>query len=215
MAEQILGKEQAFDFGLDGRTFEQHMAHFSEQLRVARKKADRIEARRHRRRAFGGDAAEARPQAVEPGEGRRHPDRTAGIAAEREVAQFARDGRGGAAGRASGHVLRRARIDRLAVMNVGAEHAVEELIADGDAGAGRAGLEQADDRARGRRGRRRIGVIDRIADPDLPAGDCEEVLDHESEARKRSLGAPGERLGQSMRDEGVNRIFSWNGDHVA
>jgi hypothetical protein len=162
VAEQILGKEQAFDFGLDGRTFEQHMAHFSEQLRVARKKADRIEARRHRRRAFGGDAAEARPQAVEPGEGRRHPDRATRVAAKREVAQLARDGGGGTAGRPSGHVLRRAWIDRLAVVNVGAEHAVEELIADGDAGAGRAGLEQADDRARGlkpaRRAHRLIAV---------------------------------------------------------
>src|SRR5262245_23707113 len=106
------------------------MADFSEQLGVARKKADRVEARRHRCRAFGGDAAEAWPQAVEPGEGRWHPDRTAGIAAEREVAHFARDGSGGAAGRASGDVLRRARIDGLAVMNVRAEHAVEEFVAD-------------------------------------------------------------------------------------
>src|SRR5262245_2657598 len=214
MAEQILGKQQAFDLGLDALPFEQHLSDLAEQLRIAREEADRIVARRHRRRALRGDTAEARPQAVEPGEGRGHPDRTAGVAAEGEIAQLARDGGGGTAGRSSGHVLGGAWIDRLAVMSVGTEHAVEELVADGDAGAGRARLEQADNRARRRQSRRRMLIVGRIAVPNLPAGNGKEVLHHEGETRKRSLGASGERLGQSMRDEGANRVLVRNRDHV-
>ena len=104
----------------------------AEQLGVAREKADRVEARRHRRRAEAVDAAEGRPQAIEPAEGRRHADRAAGVAAEREVAEAAT---AAAEPQEEPPVTWRSRdIDRLAVMGVGAEHAVEELVADGDAG---------------------------------------------------------------------------------
>src|SRR5262245_25742781 len=99
-------------------------------------------------------------------------------------------------------------------MSVGTEHAVEELVADGDAGAGRARLEQVDDRACRRQSRRRMLIVGRIAVPNLPAGDGKEVLHHKGETRKRSLGASGERLGQSMRDEGANRALVRNREHV-
>ena len=57
-------------------------------------------------------------------------------------------------------------------------------------------------------------VIGWIAVADLAAGDGEEVLHHEAEPSKRAAGASGERLSQSMRNEGVNGVLGWNGDHV-
>src|SRR5512134_1089913 len=110
------------------------MADLAEQLGLSREIADRVVTWRHGRYALERDAAMGRPQAVKPAERGRHADRAAGIAAECEVAHLGRDRRGRAARRAAGDAIRRAGIHRLAVMGVPAEHAVEELVANGDPG---------------------------------------------------------------------------------
>jgi len=83
-------------------------------------------------------------------------------------------------------------------MNIGAEYAVEELIANGDAGERGAGTEQAPDRWRRLLRRRRGGVPIWVAVRDLAALNGEQVLDHEGSPGKRPFTVTGYRLLQGM-----------------
>ncbi len=154
-------------------------------------------------------------QAIKPTERRRHADRAARVGAQREIAHGSRNRRGGPAGRSAGHVAASARVHRLAVMRVGAEQAVEELIADGDAGAGRTGLKQPRDR--GRRLTRRVCMLIevRIAVGDLASRDGEHVLDGKGEPFERAVARARKRRLERMRHESVDGIVAWEGDHGA
>src|SRR6188474_1117843 len=131
MAEEILGKDQPLDLCFGLCALQQNMAQFAEQLRVAGKKADRVVARRHWRRTRRVDASIGRPKAIEAAERGWHADRSCRVRAKREVAHRSGHRRSRTARRAAGYVLRRERIDRLAVMDVRAEHAIKELVAHG------------------------------------------------------------------------------------
>src|SRR5262252_5166863 len=124
------------------------MAHSAKQFWIACKKANRIVARGHRRRTGCVDASIGRPKPVEAAERGRHADRSCRVGAESEVAHGSGSRRSRTARRAAGHVLWRASVDRLAVVNIGAEYAVEELVTHGDAGARCAYVEQLRDRRR-------------------------------------------------------------------
>ena len=179
----------------------------AEQLRLAREKSDRVVARRHRRRAEAVDAAEAGTQAIEPAERGGHADRAASVAAEREVAEFRGDGRRRSARRAAGDVALRFDIDRRAVVNVGAEHAVEEFVADIDTGERCAGIEQPLDGAGGGRRALGFGVPGGIAVGDFPAGDGEQILDHEGAAGEGPGVAAEQRLLQRVGHQGADGVF--------
>jgi hypothetical protein len=64
MAEEILGEYQPLDLRFGRCALQQNMAHFAEKLGVAGKKADRVIARRHWRRAGRVDASVGRPEAI-------------------------------------------------------------------------------------------------------------------------------------------------------
>ena len=113
-----------------------------EHARPARQPADDVERRRHVHHAGRIDAAVRGADAVEPAERGRHAHRAAGVAAQREIAGAGRGRRRRSARRAARDAARRARIERRAVMRVDAGDAVEELVADGLADDGGAGVEQ-------------------------------------------------------------------------
>ena len=91
-------------------------------------------------------------------------------------------------------------------MNIGAEHAVEELIADGDAGERGAGIEQAQIAGAVSFAGLAAAYQSGLPYGDLAALDGEQVLDHEAAAGERSLAATRHGLLQSMRNEGVDRV---------
>ena len=186
---------------------QQHAADLAEKPRVAGEEADGVVARRHRRHALNVDAAMGGAQPIQAAKGGGHADRAASVAAKGEIAHGSGDRRRRAAGRAASHVTERFRVHRRAVMSIGAEHTVEELIANGDAGQRGAGVEQAQ-KSRRRLLRRTCRFVPiGVADRDLVAGDGEKVFDHEAAAGERPSAASGQRLRQSMRNEGVDRVL--------
>ena len=198
----VIEHDQVRDFRRGRSAAEQHAAHFAERARSVREPAGDIEGRRHVHRAGEIDAAMRGADAIEPAERGRHPDRTAGIAADRDIAGAGSRRRCRAARRAAGQAAGRARIVRRAVMRVDAGDAVEEFVADGLAGDGGAGIEQLlHDACVLRRGRLRCEPV-RIAAAGALAFDVIHVLDRDGQPGERAgLRAANRRL-QVVRNEG-------------
>ena len=128
----------------------------------------------------------ARAQAVKPVERGRDANRSAGVAAEREIAGIGAARCRRAAGRAAGQPAGRAQIGRGAVMGIGACDAEEEFVADRLAGNRRARRENLRDRGgmADRRLLRRKPV--RVAAAGTAPGNVVHVLDHGGEPGKRA-----------------------------
>ena len=127
-----------------------------------------------------------RAKAINTIEGGGDSHRTAGIAAKRKVAQSRAAGGGRARRRSSRQAAWRTRIQRRAVMRVGAAHAVEEFIANGLAGDGRSRVEDFLHRRAMMRGGRLSCEPVRTAAACAFARDVVHVLDHRVQPGERS-----------------------------
>ena len=142
--------------------------------------ADGVEAGGEGHHAGDGDGAVRGPHAPQAAVAGRDADGAAGVGAEGEVGEAARDGGGGAAGGAAGDAIGRSRVERRAVEEVFADQAEGELIANGFADAGGAGREQLLDADGRRAGRRVSGEPIGIAAAGGVVGDVDEVFDGEA-----------------------------------
>ena len=208
LREGIVENDQLIRFGAHAGTFEQHLADAPQDARAAGEPPGHIEGRRHRHAAGDVDASVRRAYAVDAAEGGRHPNRAAGIAAQREIAGAGGRRSGGAARGAARQSARGARIDRSAVMRVGAGDAEEKFVAHGLADDGGSSEQQLPDRRRVRERRPMRGKPIGVAATGAQLGDVIHVLHRRGQSGKRPLRGPGAGFGQIVRDERAAEMVS-------
>ena len=178
--------------------------HQAEQQRAilggARQRPDGVERLRQRHRAGAADPAIGGLQSGDAAEMRGHPDRAAGVRAQRRKGQPRRDRRARSRRRAAGDVIDSPGIMHRAVMGVVAGRAVGELHHLQRAQPNRAGILQALQRGRGR-GRDEIAADLRAAGHHL-AGVVIHVLVRQRHAVQRAAAVA---LGQ-RRIGGIGRL---------
>ena len=149
-----------------------------------------------------------RPEAEQPATACGHPNRAAGVGAEREIHQSRGHCRGRAGGRAAGNAVRTGQVQWRAVMRVHAFEAEGELVGDGLAGEFRTRREELlHGRRRSRRGRMRPQPV-RIAAAGDVARDIDQVLDRKVEAAQPARAGRlqgGTRPRNERADVGLDR----------
>ncbi len=214
-AERVGGHHEAGRQLRGGGLAQQHLRDARERGRVAREPPGGVGARRLPHHAGQIEPAVGRPDAVEAAEARRHAHRSAGVGAERGVAQPLGHRRGRARRGAAGHAVGRLRVERGAVEGILAEDAERDLVGDGLADQARAGVEQA---LHGPGVARRDGMRPapvRVAAAGRVAGHVEQILGRERQAGERAARSAGDTQHRAGH-EGTGHVErSPDGDHAA
>ena len=171
-----------------GRIFGVRARHQAEQqraiLRAARQRSDGVERLRQRHRAGAADPADGGLQPGDAAEMRRHPDRAAGVRAQRRKRQSRGDRSARSRRRTAGDVIEREGIVHRTVMGIVTGRPIGELGHLQRAEANRAGVLQALQRGRSGRGDE-IAANLRAAGDDL-AGLVIHVLVRQRHAMQRA-----------------------------
>ena len=126
-----------------GLAAKQHVSYAREHGRIAREPAAGVEAGCESANAFERNAAVRGTYAVDAAKTCRRAHRAAGVAADGEIHKLACDRCGGTAGRAARHALRRAHIDRRAIVEIFTGETERHFLGVCFAREGRACVEKA------------------------------------------------------------------------